>query len=216
MLRVGAPSSPRQRLYFSWREFTIGGPPALTGGDSPLIPPPFPRSEPPFPGPVAEWLCRGLQIPVHRFDSGPGLQPTSSNNRRMRRPTARSSCRPLGLALAGPVTHPLGHRCRRPCRPRSCPRRARRLPRPRFRPRLLRLRRRAPPSFRRPTIRRSTIRRWWSRRSTIRRLLTRSRRRNRLSRSNPTRSLTSQVVRPLRPPRFRDPPRERPGKPRGR
>jgi hypothetical protein len=26
-------------------------------------------------GPVAEWLCRGLQILVHRFDSGPGLQP---------------------------------------------------------------------------------------------------------------------------------------------
>ncbi len=25
-------------------------------------------------GPVAEWLCRGLQSPVHRFDSGPGLQ----------------------------------------------------------------------------------------------------------------------------------------------
>ncbi len=25
-------------------------------------------------GPVAEWLCRGLQILVRRFDSGPGLQ----------------------------------------------------------------------------------------------------------------------------------------------
>ncbi len=25
-------------------------------------------------GPVAEWLCRGLQSPVRRFDSGPGLQ----------------------------------------------------------------------------------------------------------------------------------------------
>ena len=24
-------------------------------------------------GPVAEWLCRGLQSPVRRFDSGPGL-----------------------------------------------------------------------------------------------------------------------------------------------
>src|SRR5262249_60064836 len=24
-------------------------------------------------GPVAEWPCRGLQIPVRRFDSGPGL-----------------------------------------------------------------------------------------------------------------------------------------------
>ena len=24
-------------------------------------------------GRVAEWLCRGLQIPVGRFDSGPGL-----------------------------------------------------------------------------------------------------------------------------------------------
>ncbi len=25
-------------------------------------------------GPVAEWLCRGLQILARRFDSGPGLQ----------------------------------------------------------------------------------------------------------------------------------------------
>ena len=25
-------------------------------------------------GRVAEWLCRGLQSPVHRFNSGPGLQ----------------------------------------------------------------------------------------------------------------------------------------------
>ena len=25
-------------------------------------------------GPVAEWLCRGLQILLRRFDSGPGLQ----------------------------------------------------------------------------------------------------------------------------------------------
>ena len=25
-------------------------------------------------GRVAEWLCRGLQILVRRFDSGPGLQ----------------------------------------------------------------------------------------------------------------------------------------------
>jgi hypothetical protein len=29
---------------------------------------------PPATGPVAEWPCRGLQIPVRRFDSGPGLQ----------------------------------------------------------------------------------------------------------------------------------------------
>lgn len=212
MLRVGAPSSPWQRLYFSWEEFTIGGAPALTGDDSPLIPPPFPRSEPPFPGPVAEWLCRGLQIPVHRFDSGPGLHPTSSHNGRMRLPTARSSYLVLrACPRAGPVTHPLGCRLRRPSRrPRNRPRRARRLPRPRFRPRLLRLRRRAPRSFRRPMIPRSTIRRSWSRR-----LLTRSRR-NRPIRSMPTRSLTSQVVRPLRPPRFRAPPHGRPGKPRGR
>jgi hypothetical protein len=28
-------------------------------------------------GPVAEWPCRGLQIPVRRFDSGPGLQSKS-------------------------------------------------------------------------------------------------------------------------------------------
>ena len=25
-------------------------------------------------GPVAEWLCSGLQNRVHRFNSGPGLQ----------------------------------------------------------------------------------------------------------------------------------------------
>ena len=31
-------------------------------------------SQPRRTGPVAEWLCRGLQSPVHRFDSGPGLQ----------------------------------------------------------------------------------------------------------------------------------------------
>ncbi len=28
-------------------------------------------------GPVAEWLCRGLQSLVRRFDSGPGLQAQS-------------------------------------------------------------------------------------------------------------------------------------------
>jgi hypothetical protein len=27
-------------------------------------------------GPVAEWLCSGLQNRVHRFNSGPGLQRT--------------------------------------------------------------------------------------------------------------------------------------------
>ena len=31
-------------------------------------------------GPVAEWLCRGLQILVHRFDSGPGLHLIYINN----------------------------------------------------------------------------------------------------------------------------------------
>ncbi len=50
-------------------------------------------------GPVAEWLCRGLQSPVRRFDSGPGLQ-----GKRHGRPSALGAgavAMALGRILAG-------------------------------------------------------------------------------------------------------------------
>jgi hypothetical protein len=40
-------------------------------------------------GPVAEWLCRGLQILVHRFDSGPGLHKINDLARKRTRQTIR-------------------------------------------------------------------------------------------------------------------------------
>ena len=57
-------------------------------------------------GPVAEWLCRGLQSSVRRFDSGPGLQP--QNGALISRDFLPLFVPPDTTALSGGVNRPAG------------------------------------------------------------------------------------------------------------
>lgn len=49
-------------------------------------------------GPVAEWSCRGLQIPVHRFDSGPGLHLYPAPTQPTPRPPAARGAWPASVS----------------------------------------------------------------------------------------------------------------------